>query len=505
MSLPELGLSDLLEMEPGAGVLRFAGRRAVICDATAVGLLRADLIANLGPIGARGVMERFGYAQGWRTAEAMRESFAAESSRHLEAVGPLVHTLQGQLGGATVSRSEVDRTIEGVWRHSFEAEQHLARHGRAHTTVCWTLCGFAAGYVACLTNEEYRFEEETCVARGDAECRVVGRRTGRRAEPPRVRPEPQPSAEVAGLVVRGAALRRVVEQARRVARVPATVLIGGESGTGKERLARLIHDASGRAAGPFVAVNCGAVAEGVLESELFGHARGAFTGAVADRPGLFESAHGGTLLLDEVGEVPSAMQVKLLRALQEREVRRVGENRPRPIDVRVVAATNRDLAADVASGRFRQDLYYRLKVVELIVPPLRQRREDILPLAEEFLMLAARRLRRPSPTLSPEAADCLLRYPWPGNVRELENAVERAVAMTVGDTVEPDDLPEDLCRPTRVVVEPAPLRPLEDVERDHILATLEALGGNQTRAAAQLGIGTATLYRKLKKYRAFPI
>jgi DNA-binding NtrC family response regulator len=199
------------------------------------------------------------------------------------------------------------------------------------------------------------------------------------------------------------------------------------------------------------------------------------------------------------------MQVKLLRALQEREVRRVGENRPRPIDVRVVAATNRDLAADVASGRFRQDLYYRLKVVELIVPPLRQRREDILPLAEEFLMLAARRLRRPSPTLSPEAADCLLRYPWPGNVRELENAVERAVAMTVGDTVEPDDLPEDLCRPTRVVVEPAPLRPLEDVERDHILATLEALGGNQTRAAAQLGIGTATLYRKLKKYRAFPI
>src|SRR6185503_11178426 len=236
------------------------------------------------------------------------------------------------------------------------------------------------------------------------------------------------------------------------------------------------------------------------ESELFGHARGAFTGATQDRPGLFEAANGGTLLLDEVGEVSPAMQVKLLRALQEREIRRVGETKSRRVDVRVVAAKNRDLAHGVVGGGFRQDLYYRLKVVELHVPALRERRDDILPLARVLLADAALRMNRKVSGLVPEAADQLLRYDWPGNVRELENTMERAVALARGSRVELEDLPEEI-RYTRP--EPSAsgaVRPLDDIEKEYILAALALNEGNQTRTAAQLRIGSATLYRKLKSY-----
>jgi two-component system, NtrC family, response regulator HydG len=285
-----------------------------------------------------------------------------------------------------------------------------------------------------------------------------------------------------------------------VARVESTALITGESGAGKERLARLIHEESSRSGGPFVAVNCGAVAETLLESELFGHARGAFTGAERDRAGLFEAATGGTLFLDEIGEISAGMQVKLLRVLQEREVRRVGESRSRAVDVRVVAATNRNLAEDVASGRFRQDLYYRLRVIELRVPPLRERPEDILPLARVFLLETARRMGRKITGFTPRAAEQLLRHAWPGNVREVQNTVEHAVALSSGSRIEVEDLPDELRaalprpRPTGAV------RPLADVEREYILAAVEAAGGNRTRAAGDLGIGLATLKRKLKAY-----
>jgi DNA-binding NtrC family response regulator len=309
--------------------------------------------------------------------------------------------------------------------------------------------------------------------------------------------------DAAGAVLgRSPAMRRVQELAERVAQVDSTVLITGESGVGKEVLARFIHERSARAAGPFVAINCGALPESLLESELFGHVRGAFTGATQDRTGLFEAAQGGTLLLDEIGEVPPSMQVKLLRALQERQVRRVGENASRSVDVRVLAATNRDLAADIKTGRFRQDLYYRLRVVEARIPPLRERRDDILTLARLFLARAATRHGRPVSGLSPEAAQQLLRYDWPGNVRELENTLERAVVMTPGSRVEPRDLPDEVRGALTPVYSPGSLRPLEDVERDYILAVLEAVGGNKLKAAETLGIGTSTLFRKLKQYQA---
>jgi transcriptional regulator with PAS, ATPase and Fis domain len=220
--------------------------------------------------------------------------------------------------------------------------------------------------------------------------------------------------------------------------------VTGESGVGKERLARLIHDESERATGAFMAVNCAAVTESLLESELFGHARGSFTGATQDRPGLFEAANRGTIFLDEIGEIAGSMEVKLLRVLQEQEIRRVGENRNRKVNVRVVAATNRDLAQEVAGGRFRDDLYYRLRVVELRIPPLRERRPDILPTARRTLSQVSRRLGRPMQGFTPAAADQLLRYSWPGNVRELQNAIEHAIVLADGPRVDAGDLPEEV-------------------------------------------------------------
>ena len=307
--------------------------------------------------------------------------------------------------------------------------------------------------------------------------------------------------EPLGTVAKSAKMQQVVDLARRVAKVDATVLITGESGVGKERIARLVHEESPRAAGPFIAVNCGAIAETLLESELFGHKRGAFTGATSDRPGLFEAANRGSLLLDEIGDVSPGMQVKLLRVLQEREIRRVGENTSRSIDVRLLAATNRDLTHGVAEDTFRQDLYYRLKVVELHVPPLRDRREDILPLARLLLREATVRMGRKISGLTPPAADQLLRYDWPGNVRELENAMERAAAIARGSRVDLDDLPEEVRQAfPRPVASVGAVQPLSDVEKEYILTVLQLNRGNQKRTADQLGIGSATLYRKLKKY-----
>jgi len=300
------------------------------------------------------------------------------------------------------------------------------------------------------------------------------------------------------VVGRSEAMLGVYKTAARVAATDATVLILGESGTGKELVARAIHQASPRAAGPFVAVDCGAIAEGVLESELFGHARGAFTGAQASRRGLFEEATGGTLFLDEIGDVGPGLQARLLRALQEGTIRRVGTNEPLAIDVRVVAATNRDLEAAVREGRFREDLFFRLNVVTIRIPPLRERREDVPLLAEHF----AHKHGRPdgAAAISPAAHDLLMAHDWPGNVRELENVVARALALNHAGVVLPDDLPEALRGPRR----PGPTLsglaltdrpPLAELERRYALLVLAESGGNKTRAAELLGIDRKTLYR----------
>ena len=287
---------------------------------------------------------------------------------------------------------------------------------------------------------------------------------------------------------------RVMELAARVAGVDSTVLVLGESGVGKERLARWLHDASRRRGRPFVAVNCGAFADTLLESELFGHARGAFTGAVAERPGVFEAAHGGTLFLDEIGEVSAAMQVKLLRVLQEREVRRIGEMRARSVDVRLIAATNRDLAAEVRAQRFRVDLYYRLQVVELGIPPLRERPNELRALARDLLPRTSRRLGRSLTGYTPRAWDALLRHSWPGNIRELEHAIERGCAVARGPEIDVDDLPTAVLDST---VAPR-TRPLRHHETSFIRATLKRHGGNRETTAKELGISISTLKRRLR-------
>jgi DNA-binding NtrC family response regulator len=539
MRVDDLDHKELLELDPEGGVIRFAGQRAILLDAVAMGLLRKYLVENFGLLAARTVLTQFGFAHGWRMAEAMQAEFNWASDEDWRLAGTRIHALEGLYRVEPGGKGPLSK--EGVMLvASYEAEQHLLHFGRVDAPMCWTICGLTSGYLSRTTGKEIYVLEDRCMGKGDVACRLFGRTReewgDERAEelrffkPNRLKECLDVSlhrvtetlkaaerklgehrralvrvardvAEPMGIVAKSPTMRQLVDLARRVAKVDSTVLITGESGSGKERIARLVHEESTRAAGPFIAVNCGAITETLLESELFGHARGAFTGATSDRPGLFEAANGGTLLLDEVGEVSPGMQVKLLRTLQEREIRRVGENKSRRVDVRVVAATNRDLAHGVAGGAFRQDLYYRLKVVELHVPPLRERRDDVLPLARVLLADAAVRMNRKIAGLAPAAADQLLRYEWPGNVRELENAMERAVALARGSRVELDDLPEEIRQAfPRPVATKGTVRPLDEIEKEYILAALELNQGNQTRTATQLRIGSATLYRKLKSY-----
>src|SRR6186713_1384725 len=535
----ELHHKELLELDPVRGVVRFAGQRALLLDAVAMGLLREYLVSNFGLSAARAVLTQYGFAHGWRMAEAMQSEFKWDSSDDWRRAVLRILALQGLFvlePASTDPLSEQGATIV----ESYEAEQHVLHFGRSIAPVCWTICGLISGYVSRTTGKEIYVLEDRCMSEGAAACHLLGRtreewgdaraeelqffdqkrltecldvsleRVTRslKAAEQKLHARRRALIHVApvleeplGIVAKSTEMLQLVEMTRRIAKFDSTVIVLGESGSGKERIARLIHEASPRAAGPFIAVSCGAITETLLESELFGHARGAFTGASQDRPGLFEAAHGGTLFLDEVAEVSPGMQVKLLRVLQEREIRRVGENKVRRVDVRVVAATNGDLAKAVADGAFRQDLYYRLKVVELSVPPLRKRRVDILPLARVLLAEAALRLNRSITELTPQAADQLLRYGWPGNVRELENAMERAVALARGLRIELEDLPEAVRQAIPLPVATAgAVRPLAEVEREYIVASLKVNDGNQTRTAEQLQIGSATLYRKLKSY-----
>ncbi len=555
MRAADLALDELLEFEPDGGILRFAGQRAMLLDTVALGLLRKELVETLGLEVARGVMTRFGYAHGWRTAENLENALPWASVEEWRRAGGRLHRLQGMVTFEPVHASEAAEPpafAEAIWRDSYEADQHLLHFGVADEAVSWSLCGFASGYLSRAHGRPVYCVETQCRGRGDPICRMRGDerehyvvtererdigyyeqrelddalvrvrgilrklerklRARRRAlDDEGVANEP----ETGGLIARSPVMRTVLDLARRVAPVDSTVLISGPTGAGKERLARFVHEHSTRAGGPFVALNCGAVPEQLLESELFGHAKGSFSGATRDRVGLFEAAHTGSLLLDEIGELASATQTRLLRVLQEREVRRVGENFSRPVDVRIIAATNRDLAADVQSGRFREDLFYRLRVVELHIPPLRERPEDVLPLARVLLASASERLGRQFGGVAPAACEALLAHDWPGNVRELQNAIERAAALARGDLIEAEDLPKLEPR-SRVAVIRDPAAAVREhaaehrrldlnlaaVEREHILAVLDASAGNKAEAARRLGIGTATLFRKLKQYKA---
>jgi two-component system, NtrC family, response regulator AtoC len=338
------------------------------------------------------------------------------------------------------------------------------------------------------------------------------------AENRRLQAEVGERFQLGRIVSRDPALQRILQTIEALADTRATILIQGESGTGKSLLARTMHELSSRRAGPFVEVNCGALPAGLLESELFGHARGAFTGALRDRPGKFEAADRGTIFLDEIGVAPVELQVKLLRLLQEKSFERLGETRTRSVDVRVLAATNSELESEVRAGRFREDLFWRLNVVALRLPPLRERPADVALLAEHFLQRFAREHERPSRPLSAAALARLATHSWPGNVRELEHALERAVLLAPGERIEAEDLGPSigsraLPRPAgagSAATDPPPLLPLhlgvplrkalEEPEREIIRRTLELNGGSRQDTARMLELNRATLFNKMRKY-----
>jgi DNA-binding NtrC family response regulator len=388
----------------------------------------------------------------------------------------------------------VDHALPGM--SGLELQEELARTGMdvptilmtGHDDVSTSVRAMKAGAVDVLA-KPYDGDDLR-----EAVRRAVSRRPGRAA---------RPAARTSGMVGETEALQILLQQIELVADTDATVLITGESGTGKELVARAIHERSHRRQGPLVRVNCAAIPEGLFESELFGYVRGAFTGALNDRPGRFEAAQGGTLMLDEIGEVPLPMQPKLLRVLQEKEFERVGEARPRKIDVRIVAATNRDLAAEVEAGRFRGDLFYRLNVFPIDNPPLRDRREDIPLLAEHFIQAAARRLRRPPARLTEAALRQLMTRDWPGNIRELENVIERATILARDGQLRFDPRPMPAAAPPTSASRALPLlsrAAMEKHQREVIVAALERSAGRVSGpggAAGLLGMKASTLFSRM--------
>jgi transcriptional regulator with PAS, ATPase and Fis domain len=404
--------------------------------------------------------------------------------------------------------------------------------------------GYSSGYVSASLGKEVYFRETACLGQGAKVCSAVGRDADSWGEEIQAIREDFQAADLGEEVERlrdavgrrvkeldrrerllerrerelnllrnrvnrhaaskqfiagSAAMQEVLELAARVAPLDTTVLVYGESGTGKEFIVRMIHDQSPRASAPFVSINCAALTETLLESELFGHVRGAFTGAVRDKAGLFEVAGSGTIFLDEIGEVAPTIQAKLLRALQEREIRRVGAERNIKVNARVVAATNRDLRAAVEAGTFREDLYFRLGAFVITVPPLRDRREDIPALVHSFLVSAASRMKKDVTSVSPDAMTALMNYRWPGNVRELQHAVERAVILAHGPSIRVRELPPEVTQKTRQRPGDDTLD-LQEQERVMIERALEKFGGNRRKAAEALKISTVTLWRKMKHY-----
>ena len=441
--------------------------------------------------GLRQTLDRILGAEGYDTATASHAAEALDTLARTDADLVLCDLRMPTMGG-----------LEFL-------ERYEAQHGRG-LVIAMSAYGDADTAIAAMQRGAYDYIQKPFRAEEVILCvRKAAEREKLRAKIERLEEELLSMRGDEPIVGRSPSLVAAIAVARKVARYPSTVLVTGESGTGKELVARLIHDEGPRAEKSFVAVNCGAIPETLLESELFGHVKGSFTGATTDKPGLFEEADGGTLFLDEIGELPASLQVKLLRALQEGEVRRVGANTPRRVDVRVIAATNRDLAADVAVNRFRGDLYYRVNVVSIRLPPLRERREDVPELALHFLRRHNARLSLDVRHIAPEAMRMLGSYAWPGNVRELENVIERALVMATGSTVEPMHL-VDLTATTTTTTAPTDAasaytdlsvkRQTEQLERVLIQRALEQTRGNRTRAAQLLELSHRALLYKIRDY-----
>ena len=542
-----LQLAELLDFRPDLGIIRLHDQRVLILSAAAMGLMKKELIDTLGREVTRRLMLRFGYADGYHDAVNMRERSSWTDPLDGIRAGAVLYTLEG-IARVEIVRLERDDTgrfdAEVIWHESYAAQQQLHHYGKSEDPVCWSLAGYATGYASACLGQEVYFRETACLAQGAKRCSVIGRDAAawgsdieqlredfqgaslaeeverlhsavrrqsqelakrerllerRERELNLLRERINRHAESHHFVARSPAMQEVLELAGQVAPLDTTVLVYGESGTGKEFVVKMIHDQSRRASGPFVSVNCAALTETLLESELFGHVRGAFTGAMRDKPGLFEVASNGTLFLDELGEVAPSVQAKLLRALQEREIRRVGGERTIKVDTRVVAATNRNLRAAVDAGMFREDLYFRLSAFVIPIPPLRDRREDIPVLAHQFVQRAAARMEKDVRTVSAEAMTLLVNYAWPGNVRELEHAIERGVILARGTTVSVRELPPEIVD-GRAGIRTTDTLDLKKNEQRLIRQALQKFKGNRKRAAEALNISPVTLWRKMKEY-----
>ncbi|WP_242342027.1 sigma-54-dependent transcriptional regulator [Anaeromyxobacter terrae] len=441
--------------------------------------------------------------------ENMRKLFAK-----ILADGYEVETAQDGAGAlALVATRSYDVVVTDIRMPGADGFELLAAvKARAPTTEVVMMTGYATVADAVRAMKQGAFDYLEKPFDPDAALAVVARAAEHKRLVDAARGATAPGDEDAfhNLIGRSARMREVYALLEKAAQVDATVLVLGETGTGKELAARAIHYHSARRERRFVAVNCGALPGELVESELFGHARGAFTGAATAKPGLFEEAQGGTIFLDEVGELPLPAQVKLNRALQEKEIRRVGESTPVKIDVRIIAATHRDLREEVRAGRFREDLFYRLNVIAVTLPPLRDRAEDVPLLAAHFLEKHARALRRRIEAIEPEALVRLAGHGWPGNVRELENTIERAVAVAGGDRITLADLPPEIASTPAVATPAGALAALpyrdavagarDRVTREYLVALLTEFEGNVTRAAERAGLERESLHRLLRKH-----
>ncbi len=540
-------LRRLIHFSAGDGRIWLAGQRMVLVHTAALGALRKELMLGVGPDESRRLFTRAGFAAGERDAALARQIRPHASLYEMFVVGPQLHMLEGAVQ-VTPLVFEADPATgdflgEFQWVHSWEAESHKRDFGVQGYPVCWMLIGYASGYTSAFMGRPILFKEVACVGRGDPCCHIVGKpreqwedaedlasyfepgsllRTMQelQTQVESLRLEVAPDAERTQLIGQSEAFRSAFGLLQTGARTNVTMLLTGETGVGKERFARALHALSARADKPFVAVNCAAIPHELLESELFGAEKGAYTGAQAARAGRFERADGGTLFLDEIGELPPQAQAKLLRVLQEGEVERLGATQARKVDVRVVAATNRDLQAAVADGRFRADLYYRVNVYPVHIPPLRERPDDIEALAGAMLERFAALHGKPVPLLTDHAYAALRAHPWPGNVRELENLVERAVILArPGCAVDAADLFPGMAMPAGVPVDASgqlaaragsaldcrglldSLRrcgeSLDDLEHGLLTEAVDAARGNLSAAARLLGISRAQLSYRL--------
>jgi two-component system, NtrC family, response regulator HydG len=453
-------LAEYLSFSPGDGRIWLNDQRMLLMRSSTLGIMRKELVSLLGMEQARGLLTRIGYATGVRDAEMVREQWAEADLTTMLLAGTRLHALEGMVSVEPLhlnfNAEKGEYQGEFLWHNSYEVEEHVAAFGLGGESACWNLTGYAIGYVTTLIGKLIIFRETECRAAGCKHCRIIGKPaeewpdverdlryinaegfistdvyTGRSAaheDTGASLPDtPFPDADNHQMVGVSASFNAACHMLRRVAPTRATVLFTGESGVGKELFASMLHDISPRKTQPFISINCAAIPETLVESELFGVERGAFTGATVSRPGRFERANGGTLFLDEITTLSLVSQGKLLRALQEGVIERVGGTKPIKVDVRVVAATNLNLREEVAAGRFREDLYFRLNVYPIHLPPLRERRDDIPLLLSYFLYQYSQRHGRRVRGFTTKAVRVLLSYRYPGNIRELQNLVERGV------------------------------------------------------------------------------